>query len=234
MTGFGLGEAEADGLAVRAEIRSVNHRFLQVRYRLPPEFADLEPQVDVLVKKNLSRGSVTVTLQVTRRAEPTAITVDEDVAARYLKLLKRAGKNLGVENDLTLSDLTALPGVVGTRFDERGRRKQSKAILAAVKAALENLLSMRELEGENLQKDLEKHARLSTRLRAQIAKQMPSVVENHLENMRRRAQDLLGEEARIEPGDLVRELAVLAERTDVSEEISRLESHLEQLDSVLQ
>ena len=234
MTGFGLGEAEADGLAVRAEIRSVNHRFLQVRYRLPPEFADLEPQVDLLIKKSLSRGSVTVSLQVTRRAEPTAVTVDEEVAARYLKLLKKAGKNLGVENDLTLSDLTALPGVVGTRFDERGRRKQSKAILAAAKAALENLLSMRELEGENLHKDLEKHARLSTRLRAQIAKQMPVVVENHLENMRKRAQDLIGEETRIEPGDLVRELAVLAERTDVSEEISRLGSHLEQLDSVLQ
>lgn len=233
MTGFGLGEAEADGLAVKAEVRSVNHRFLQVRYRLPQEFADLEPQVDALVKKALSRGSVTVSLQVVRRAEPTEVVVDEEVAARYLKLLTRAGKRLGIENDLALSDLAALPGVVGTRFDERGRQKQSQAILGAVKGGVATLVAMREQEGVSLRKDLEKHARACARLCERIAKRMPAVIASHLANLRKRAEDLIGGEARIERADLVRELSLLAERTDVSEELSRLESHLGQLDTVL-
>ena len=233
MTGFGLGELGARGLTVRAEIRSVNHRFLQVRYRLPSEFADLEPKVDALIKKRLSRGSVTLTVSVTRTAAPTAVVVDEEIAGRYLKLLSRTAKKLEIENDLKLSDLVLLPGVVGTSLDDRGHLQEGKVLLSAVTAAVGNLVEMREVEGRSLVADIEKQSKAIARLRARIAKRMPAVVVAHFTGLQKRAQDLLGGGNTIEPRDLARELALLAERTDVSEEISRLESHLDQLADVL-
>jgi uncharacterized protein (TIGR00255 family) len=233
MTGFGLGEVEADGLVVRTEIRSVNHRFLQARFRLPSEFADLEPRVDALIKKVLARGAVTLTVNSTRSAAPTAVKVDEEVAARYVSLLRKAGKGLKLEDDLRLSHIAALPGVVAARADEKGHQRESKAVLQSVELALQSLLAMRQVEGENLEQDLRKHAKLITKLCTSIEKRMPKVVSQHHAAMLVRAQKLLGDAAHLETRDLAREVAILAEKTDVSEELARLQSHLAQLDSVL-
>lgn len=233
MTGFGLGEAEAKGLGVRTEIRTVNHRFLQARFRLPSEFADLEPRVDAELKKVLSRGAVTLTVHVMRAAAPAAVQVDGDVAKRYLSLLRKTGKELKVEDDLKLSHLAALPGVVSSTSDGRGHASEAKVVMSSVRAALANLVEMREVEGKSLEADLRKQAKAIATLRRKIDKRMPTVVATHLENMRQRAEKLLGDDAKIEATDLARELALLSEKTDVSEEISRLDSHLEQLDTVL-
>lgn len=233
MTGFGLGEAEGESLAVRVEIRSVNHRFLQARFRLPSEFADLEPRVDQAVKKKLSRGAVTLTVIATRGAAPTAVRVDDELAARYMELLGNTARQLGIENDLSLSKLAHLPGVVGTQLDESVREEESKTLMQAVEAALENLVVMRKLEGESMEADIRKNVAAVTELRASIESRMPLVVQEHFDSMRKRAEELLDREGPIDPKDLARELALLAERTDVSEEISRLDSHLGQLEAIL-
>lgn len=233
MTGFGLGEAEVDSLTVRVEIRSVNHRFLQARFRLPSEFADLEPRVDQAVKKKLSRGAVTLTVITVRGAAPNAVRVDDELAARYLELLGRTARQLGIENDLSLSKLAGLPGVVGTQLDESTREEETKALMQAVNAALENLVAMRKSEGDSMEVDIRKNVSAVSELRAKIETRMPVVVQEHFERMRKRAEGLLEREAQIDPKDLARELALLAERTDVSEEISRLDSHLAQLETIL-
>jgi uncharacterized protein (TIGR00255 family) len=233
MTGFGLGEAEAKSLAVRVEIRSVNHRFLQARFRLPSEFADLEPKVDQAVKKRLSRGSVTLTVIATRAAAPTVVRVDNELAARYAELLGNTARQLGIENDLKLSNLMTLPGVVGTQLDESVREEESKTLLAAVEHALANLIAMREAEGASMEADIHKHAAAVAGLRARIEERMPQALQEHFSGMRRRAEDLLGREGPIDPKDLARELALLAERSDVAEELSRLDSHMAQLETIL-
>ncbi len=238
MTGFGLGEVEAAGLVVRTEIRSVNHRFLQARFRLPSEFAELEPRVDALLKKSLSRGAVTLTVNVTRAAAPTAIHVDEQVAGRYVKLLRKAAKGLKLEDDLKLSNIAELPGVVNVRSDEKGHQREAKLVLKSVSIALARLVEMREAEGLSMEADLKKHAKLVAGLRNKVAKRMPKVVAANHEAMRLRAEKLLkgssaNGDARIEPEDLARELAILAEKTDVAEELARLDSHLAQLESFL-
>jgi uncharacterized protein (TIGR00255 family) len=233
MTGFGLGEAEADGLAVRVEVRTVNHRFLQARYRLPAEFADLEPRVDQALKKRLSRGSVTLTAVATRAAAPTAVSVDDKVASRYVELLGRMAGELGVENDLKLSHLVGLPGVIATCVDETAHETESKILLTAVEAALENLVEMRVQEGGSLEADIRVHMAAIAELRTQIGARIPQVVQEHFDNLRRRAAEILGIDSPIDPADLNRELAILSEKTDVAEEVSRLDSHLEQLNSIL-
>jgi uncharacterized protein (TIGR00255 family) len=233
MTGFGLGEVEASGLVVRVEIRSVNHRFLQTRFRLPSEFADLEPKVDQLVKKKLSRGAVTLTVIVTRAASPSSVIVDEEVAARYKRLLSKASKNLKLENDLALSNLIALPGVISTQPDAKAHQRESKVLLGAVGQAIEKLVVMREAEGSSMQADIMRQVKVITRIRTLVEKRLPKVVKAHFDNMRKRAEDLLGGDSGLEGRDLARELALLAERSDVSEETSRLDSHLDQLHAIL-
>ncbi|MCB9914685.1 MAG: YicC family protein [Planctomycetes bacterium] len=232
MTGFGLGEAAAKGLTVRTEIRTVNHRFLQPRLRLPQEFAELEPLVDAELKKALARGAVTLTVNVTRSAAPTAVKVDEEVAKRYVQLLRRMGKKLELPDDLSLAHLAALPGVISTPSDDQGHQRDAKLVLASVRAALKNLVEMREVEGKSLEADLRKHAKAIAALRNKVAKRMPEVVKAHHENVRQRAARLM-EGVQLDPKDLARELALLAEKTDVSEELARLDSHLQQLDTVL-
>jgi len=233
MTGFGLGEVDADGLVVRVEIRSVNHRFLQARFRLPSEFADLEPAVDKLVKQSLSRGSVTLTVNVSRAATPSTVVIDHELAARYVEKLGELGRSLDIENDLELSDLATLPGVIADRQDRSAHERETQTLLSAVGAALANLVEMRETEGESMEADIRKNAAEIASLQGSIDARMPDVVKAHFEAMKKRAEDLLGDDTKIDPKDLARELAVISERADVSEEISRLASHLEQLDKVL-
>lgn len=233
MTGFGLGEGSDAGFSVRVEIRSVNHRFLQARFRLPSEFADLEPVVDKRVKKFLSRGAVTMTVNVNRAAAPSAVSIDRDVAKRYAELLGDLAGPLGIENDLKLSTLVSLPGVVVSALDEQLHEKEAKVLLAAVDVALKALVEMRATEGASLEKDIREQSSAIVRLRAEIGERMPLVVQTHFDNMRQRAEELLGKEGSIDPADLNRELAMLAERSDVSEEVSRLDSHIEQLETVL-
>lgn len=233
MTGFGLGQVEADGLVVRVEVRSVNHRFLQTRFRLPSEFADLEPRVDQLVKKHLARGAVTLTVNVTRESAPTTAVIEEELAARYVELLGEMAVRLGLENDLELSDVASLPGVIVQREDEAAHEREAETLVGAVELALANLVEMRGTEGAAIEADLRANAAVIAELRGRVAARMPEVVQRHFEGMKRRAEALLGDGTRIDPEDLTRELAVLSERADVSEELSRLSSHLEHLDAVL-
>jgi uncharacterized protein (TIGR00255 family) len=233
MTGFGLGEIQADGFSVRVELRTVNHRFLQARFRLPSEFSSLEPQVDKLVKKSLARGAVTLTVIVDRSQEQTAVKVDEQAAARYAHLIGDLAKNLGIKNDMSLSSLVGLPGVISTQSGESDHDTEAKCLLEAVQQALTNLVEMRSVEGAHLEADIRSQADAVGNLRVTVGERMPIVVQQHFDNMRQRAEDLMGREATIDPKDLSRELAMLAEKSDVAEEVSRLDSHLEQLDKVL-
>jgi len=232
MTGFGAGQASAGGLSVRAEIRSVNHRHLQAKMRLPGEATHLEPELEGLVKRSLSRGAVTVVVHLTRDGGAAAGRIDEEVARAYAKRLGSLAGRLGLEGGVELRDVLPLPGVVGSR-DDRADERLGRLITRAVRAALADLVAMREREGEALVQDLRKHAAEIERLMRRIGKRMPTVVRNHQANLRQRVTDLLGDGAEVPSADLARELAVLADRLDVSEELSRLQAHLSQLDGLL-
>ena len=231
MTGFGAASSEKGGVSLRAEVRSVNHRYLQVKVRVPPELVALEPVIDQLVRKRLSRGSVTVNLGALA-TDPASAGVDFDVARDYAERLGKLGRELELEGGVTLEALLALPGVVESGRDELvGNEKE---VTRVVGAALDVLIEMREREGAALEKDMRKHAGELAKLVGKIEKRMPKVVRDHHEGLEKRLATLLeGRDVVVDASDLARELAVLADRTDVSEEVSRLASHLEQLDTRL-
>ena len=177
---------------------------------------------------------MTVSVQASRVASPESVTLNTEVAERYTKLLTQLAKKLGLDNELELEDLVQLPGVIGTTGGEEDSEALAKQLLKLVSQAVVALIEMREVEGSALQGDLEKNAQASAKVAARIEKRMPTVVRTHHKNLKKRVTDLMGEtNAKVSDADLARELAMLAERLDVSEELSRLESHLEQFDKML-
>lgn len=241
MTGLGAASRSAASskskratavLALSAEVRSVNHKFLQLKLRLPSELALLEPEVEALVRKRLERGSVTLNVTSHGAAQLSAAELDVDLARRYKAQLVKLARELGLEPDIELDDLARLPGVFSNEPDGQAMKRGRKLLLEVVEAALDNLAEMREREGKVLARDLAKHGAEIARIAALIRARMPLVVKNHHENLRKRVADLIGEKAVVAPADLAREIALLADRLDVTEELTRLESHLAQLSAL--
>lgn len=234
MTGFGVASGDVGMHSIRVEIRSVNHRFLQVKSRLPGEFSYLDPQIESLLRKKLERGAVTLSVQASRVATAESVSVNSEVAQRYLKLLGGLAKQVGLKNELELDDLVQLPGVVGTASETQDSEAVARQLLKLVGQAVNALIEMREAEGASLLADLKKNAAAAAKVTSRIEKRMPKVVREHHRSLKKRVSELIGDSnGSVKDSDLARELALIAEKLDVSEELSRLESHLEQFDKVL-
>jgi uncharacterized protein (TIGR00255 family) len=233
MTGFGAAARDRDGLAVRAEVRSVNHRHLQVKVRLPGELAWLETDVEERVRTALERGAVSVHVALSAGTALTAAAVNVRAARRYKQLFKGLAADLDLSGELDLATLAGLPGVLSTAVDDSTLARARRAVLGVVDAALAALGAMREREGRSTQKELAAHARGIAKLVASIKRRMPGVVRRQQEALRGRIELLLDGRGSVRPEDLAREIALLADRMDVSEELGRLQSHLDQLGAIM-
>ena len=236
MTGFGsaTGEWTLAGTvaSLRVEARSVNHRFLQVKVRLPGELAFLEPKVEERVRRAIGRGAVSVNVQAVGSSSFEASAVDVDAAKAWKTQLERMARTLDVRADITLKDLVGLPGVIAGRVDEKRLERGSKTVLGLVDAAVGALAEMRATEGGAIEKDLRKQSVQIAKLVGQIEKRMPKVVRQHHEDLKKRVTTLLdGRE--LAAADLAREVGLIADRLDVAEELTRLASHEEQLQKLL-
>ena len=235
MTGFGASSSEdVDAAPLRVEIRSVNHRHLSVKTKLPDEYAPFEPEVERSVRSKLERGAVTVSVGGGRGARSAALEIDAAAAGRYRDQLEALARTLGIEARVTLETLLELPGVLepstnGVWDEDAGRRR----LLALVDAALGKLIAMRETEGRAIEADLQLHLQATEKLVGKIERAMPRVVRAHKKSLERRVRELVGRSTEIADAELAREIALLADRLDVSEEVARLKSHLAQLAKVI-
>ncbi|MCP3920488.1 MAG: YicC family protein [bacterium] len=232
MTGFGAASGQRTGFSVRAEIRSVNHRHLQTKIRLPLEFQHVEPDVESTLRKKLHRGSVTLNVHIVRTASVSDVHVDSAVARAYHKQLASLAKELKLENVVAVSDLVQLPGVLAQADPREIDDAEAKLIRTVVGKAITALIEMRSREGESLVGDLRQNTKGIESAHKRIAKRMPKVVREHHTNLKRRVDELVGRGG-VSEADLAREIALLADRLDVSEELSRLTAHLEQLGEFL-
>jgi uncharacterized protein (TIGR00255 family) len=234
MTGFGSSSSTlADGLGVRVEARSVNHRHLVFKARVPDGLNELEPEIEKRVRARCERGAVTLHVALEQGGGGQRARLDVGAARAYQKELQRLADELGVAGELDIAALVALPGVLATPTGPGELPGLRKAVLQGVDQALEGMQAMRATEGKTLTADLRANAEALSKLAARIAKRMPTVVRGHRAGLERRVRELLGNKAVLQPGDLAREVALIADRLDVSEEITRLQSHLEQLESTL-
>jgi uncharacterized protein (TIGR00255 family) len=232
MTGFGAGRAAHGGEDVDAEARSVNHKFCEVKVRLPRELAPLELEVGRLVKERLARGGIEVSLR--RGGGKGALTprVDVALAEAYARAFGEIQARLGLPGAVGLADLLAAEGVV--RLEERPIDPEAarEAVTAAVDQAITALTAMREREGAALARDLE--ARLA-QIEVLVGK-VEALAPQSIEHYRARLHERLQEVARgfsPDPARLAQEVALFADRMDVTEEITRLRSHVAQTQSLL-
>jgi len=234
MTGFGAAAGEAPaGAAVRVEVRSVNHRHLALKLRLPEALAALEPEVEARVRARCERGSISLNASLEGGRDGAVARVDRR-AARALKLeLEALAGELGLAPELSLDTLATLPGVLVAASGEPAAEDLAGAFLARVEEALEALLAMRAREGEALAVDLRRHAAALREFVTRIGTRMPLVQAAHKAALERRIQELVGARLSLQPADLAREVALLCDKLDVSEELARLASHLDQLDGLL-
>ncbi len=234
MTGFGAGRAQAGGESVAVELRSVNGKFCDVRAHLPRDLATLEPVVARIVKSRVARGVVDVGVrrEVPGSVRGAAPRVDLPLAAAYAKALREMRAELGLAGEVTLHDLVGLEGVVGLSEVAADPGPAAEALERALSVALDALDDMRRREGEALARDLS--ARLVTveKGAAAIRAAAPQSVEAYRERLATRVAEL-SRGVPVEPARLAQEVAFFAERIDVSEELTRLSSHLAQLRALI-
>ena len=232
MTGFGRGIAEQAGLRATVDIRSVNHRFLDLKLRgaaIPPA---LEEVLTARVRAALERGSVAVAINVTRISRDGAAlgqAIDPVAAAAAHAQLAALAAQLGLPGpDLAL--VLAQPGVISTAE----RTEEDPPVLPALDAALAQLDRMRTTEGAALAADLTARFDEMTALRTQIATLAAAVPHQLTKRLQERISRLLdGHETSVDPARLAQEVALLADRSDITEELVRLASHLDQARSLI-
>jgi len=233
MTGFGAGQATKATESISVELKSVNHKFCEVKVRLPRELANLEPVVQKHVKEHVSRGALEVSV---RRALMTATGLvpqaDVGLAREYRRAYSELAAALGVPDEVRLRDIATLPNVIRVEEPQVHLEDATIALTAALAAALEGLSTMREKEGQSLSADLAARLGVVGTLVKELTALAPKVVEEY----RARLAERIAELARgvtVDPQRLAQEVAFFAERTDVAEEMTRLNSHLAQFVALL-
>jgi uncharacterized protein (TIGR00255 family) len=232
MTGFGLGEAPVGTGKLAVEIRGVNHRFLDVRVRLPRELGDLISFVEQLAREKLARGRYEVAVRVDG-VTLGAPVLDRDRARAAFHALQELRDELAPGSDVPLSLLGAIPELFVSTVDRELERLRSAA-RTAFDAAVVALDTMRTHEGEALREDLVKRLARVRQLARDVEKRAPEVIETHRKRLRDRAERLrAATDLELDPARLEQEIVLFAERSDVCEELTRLESHCAQFAALL-
>lgn len=233
MTGFGAATCREGTLELSVELRSVNHRHLQLKTRLPAELSALENELETRVRARIERGALSISVRLEEGGARTVV-FDRALAARYKAEIEALAQELQLAPQVSMPTLLGLPGVVGTADDNRLREREAALLWKALEQALSALIAMRESEGQAIEADFASNAAAIAAESAHIGARMPQVVREHHRKLCERASELLGGNARIQPAELPRELALLADRMDVGEELTRLASHLSQWTKLIQ
>lgn len=235
MTGCGEGFANSQGVVCRVEIRSVNHRHFKCTIRTREGFHLLEPRLEAALRERIRRGSLQVALEVTGTAVPSGRRLDREQLAAYLDDWESFCDTRGLPTPQAIDPLLGLPGVLQDSPPDTAAVEASWPVIqTATTAALDQLDAMRRAEGDALVADLEQACQEIDRLVAVIRQRVPEVVAEHRQRLLERVAKVLeSHQTRLSENDLIREVALLADRSDISEELVRLESHVEQFRGLL-
>lgn len=235
MTGYGESTCEGKNFVISVELKSVNNRFLKILTKIPEQISHLQNELEEEIRKRVSRGSVFLAVRFTPTRIADLYEIDEEVLKKYLNKLNKLKHELGSREELLLKDLVVLPGVV--RMEEElvlGKGELLPAALRATNEAVEKLTQMRCVEGAHLEAEFRKRLALVSGHLEEIKKQTPRALEAYQLRLEERINQLLSKKnVNLAHEDLLKEAAILAERTDIAEEIQRLESHLLQFVAAL-
>jgi len=229
MTGYGDAQTSREGVHYALEIRTLNNRYFKAVIKLPEPLQFLEADVERLLRSRLGRGSVSYTLRIRDESPQAAYEINAAALDSYLEQVRRvAAGDKAISIDL--ATILLLPGVCQPReLDPQQRQEQWQVIEQLTNEALDRLLAMRRREGQALREALLEYCGQMRKHLASVAERAPAVVSDYQERLRQRVETLLaGGEFHVAQDDLIREVAVFAERCDIREELDRLDSHLGQ------
>ncbi len=232
MTGFGEGTASAGSIRVAVEISSVNRKQLDVNINLPRTLIALDAQVQSRVRQEFSRGRISGIVRVEAAGASGIVKVDAKLAAQYIEGIRAVAKKLKLTDDLGAETIARLPGLVSLEQESLDADHVSTVLDGALDKALRGLSKMRAAEGKALATDLRERLTLLEELMKKIAGLSTNVVKIHREKLFQRLEeagldDLAADER------IVKEVALFADRCDISEELTRLKSHLAQARKLL-
>jgi uncharacterized protein (TIGR00255 family) len=235
MTGFGSASCTRAGLSVSVEARSVNNRFLKISLRSPSCLSSKEHEIEALIRETVSRGSISVSIRLVLPERPMRIRMNESAVAEYRKLFGKLEKKSGIEGKPSLELISGLSGVFEVEELETVLADEMvEVVFDTIGKALGKLGRMRAREGAALKRDFAKRRTTIAALVKQIKVRAPVVAKEYMARREDRLKKLLsGLDVTIDEKDLLRELAMMSERSDITEELTRLESHLTEYGRVL-
>ena len=237
MTGFGRGEYSDEISKVTVEIRSVNHRYLDIYVKMPRRYSFAEETIKSAIKERLHRGKVEVSVSVDNIGKSDSdIRLDKELAARYYNVLSelRDSFDFGEESRVSLSLLSKMPDVIVTTPAAEDEEAMAKRLLGATANALDDFCSMREAEGEKLVADLSARADTIQEIRDRIEKRAPEIEKEYAAKFKARVEEILGGVYEVPAERIALEAAIFADKANITEELVRLGSHISQLRKFLQ
>lgn len=236
MTGYGRGENAQDGYKITVEVNAVNRRQSELIVYLPREFECLESRIRDEVNRHISRGRLTtrVNLQTSERAYAKRIHLNAPLAKAYVRELQELAQELNLPGPLLLDQVLRAPGVLQSEDSVQNAECFWPCVHKALRQALQGLLTMREREGQHLARDLKQRMGIIRKQTARIQRQAPKVVRFYQEQLLARIKRAGIDKVGWNDPRILQEIAFFADRSDISEELTRLESHFQQFNDLLQ
>ena len=234
MTGFGRGEYNDGKRSIIEEIKSVNHRYADISVRMPRRYSFAEDRIKNTVKETFKRGKADVSVMVENLTENDVnIRLNTMLARQYMDNLTALQEEFSLKGEITLQYIAGLPDVMKAIPDVDDEEEIAKCILIPVKEAAENLESMRKIEGEKLADDLIMRGDLIKELAAKIEERADKVPAIYTEKLRERITELIGNSVSIPEERILTEAAIFADKCNITEELTRLNSHMDQMKSII-
>jgi len=230
MTGFGEATAEVDGVVYTVEMRTVNNRYFKSHLRLPDIVSFLEGEVEKLLRSRVHRGTINCLLYMKNVSGEGLFDVDENALQGYIKKLRDIAEANEMESRIDLAELLTLPGIIQPLCPGEAQAEvMKKVVLELIGQAVDQLKQMRLQEGAALAEDLAANCRVIREKLQLISDRSGVVLEEYHDKLEKRVNELVaGAKLEIDGETLARETAIFAERSDIAEELIRLDSHLEQ------
>lgn len=234
MTGFGRGEFSDGKRNVIAEIKTVNHRYADISVKMPKRYSFAEEKIKSLIKEKVKRGKAEVSIIVENLTEEdTTVKLNTLVAGQYVNNLKELKEAYGLTGEIDIKLVATMPDVLKAVPDVENEDEAAAVIFEAVKMAVSNLDAMREVEGAKLADDLLMRGQLIRDIVKKIDARAPMVAREYTLKLQNRIKDLLGDQVDIPEDRILVEAAVFADKANITEELVRLDSHMNQLKTIL-
>ena len=237
MTGFGRGEYIDDVRKITVEIRTVNHRYLDIYVKMPRKYSFAEEKIKAMIKEGLSRGKAEVSVSVDNFGVSDAdVRLDKDLAGKYFKALTELSETFEI-GDLTgpsLSLLARMPDVIRTAPAEEDEEEMLRCLLEATGRAVADICTMRETEGERLAADISARADIIADIRSRIETRAPEIEKEYAAKFKARVEELLDGVYQVPEERIALEAAIFADKANITEELVRLDSHIHQLRAFLE